>query len=63
MKHTIKIGDNKAVVIEPKGSQVSLSVQNFGFTMIERSIDPQAAAALAGALNIAAEQAVTAKAG
>ena len=57
MKHSIKIDPLRAVVIEPTGQQVSISIQAAGVSLFRQLVTPDQAAILAQAFNIAADQA------
>lgn len=58
MKHTIKLPNSTAIVVEPSGDEVKIDVLVFGVSVQTRKADPHTAMALAGALSFSAEAAM-----
>lgn len=57
MKHTVKIDQLRALVIQPEGSQVSVSVTTAGIQVFRQMVTPDQAAVLAQAFELSAMQA------
>ena len=57
MKHTIKIDPLRALVIQPEGKQVAISVTTAGIQMFRQLVTADQAAILAQAFDLSAQQA------
>ena len=57
MKHTIKIDPIRALVVQPEGDQVAVTITALGAQIFRQLVTPDQAAVLAQAFEISAMQA------